>query len=183
MTEGQPGVFVGIVEDLDDPDGLARVRVTLPHLDNQVSDWARLSVPMAGKDRGTFFRPQKGDEVLLACEHGDPRRLYVLGSLWNGQDKPPSGMGEPEDNAIRAIVTPRGQRIVLDDTPGAEKIQVLDSSGKQTVVIDGSTITVHADAGKVDVTASGDVSVSAGGDLTLHAARTVTITGTKVNIN
>ena len=28
----QHGVVIGVVEDLDDPEGLARVKVTFPHL-------------------------------------------------------------------------------------------------------------------------------------------------------
>lgn len=183
MNEGQPGVFVGIVEDLADPDGLGRVRVKLPHLADQLSDWARLAVPMAGKGRGTFFRPQKGDEVLLACQHGDPRVLYVVGCLWNGKDQPPTGTGKAAENRIAVIVTPRGQRIVLDDTPDAERIQVIDRSGRQSVVVDEKSITVHAGAGKVDIHASRDLTVSADGNLTLRASGNVKINGTRVDIN
>ncbi len=42
----------------------------------------------AGKDRGSWFMPDVGDEVLVSFEHGDPSRPYVLGGLWNGTDSP-----------------------------------------------------------------------------------------------
>lgn len=44
----QHGVVIGLVDDLDDPDGLARIRVTYPHLADEPSNWARLALPMAG---------------------------------------------------------------------------------------------------------------------------------------
>jgi Type VI secretion system/phage-baseplate injector OB domain len=40
-------LVAGIVEDLDDPEHLGRVRVTYPHLDEQMSNWARSSGPSA----------------------------------------------------------------------------------------------------------------------------------------
>ena len=46
---------------------------------------------MAGKGRGLFYLPEVGDEVLVAFEHGDIRRPYVIGSLYNGSDKPREG--------------------------------------------------------------------------------------------
>ena len=76
------GIVIGVVVDLDDPEQLGRVRVKFPHLNDEVSDWSRLATPLGGKDRGWFLRPEKDDEVLVACEQGDPRRTYVVGSLW-----------------------------------------------------------------------------------------------------
>ena len=179
----QHGVVIGVVEDLDDPEGLCRVKVKYPHLNDEPSDWARLSLPMAGAGRGTFFRPEKGDEVLLACEHGDIRRPYVLGSLWSKTDSPPGGTGTATDNNVRVIVSRSGHRITLDDTLGSERIEILDHAGKQAVVIDGSSVTVRADAGKVTITASSDITLSADGNLSLTAKGTVAITGTQVKIN
>jgi hypothetical protein len=40
---------------------------------------------------GLRWRPETGDEVLVAFLHGDTRAPFVLGSLWNGKDKPPTG--------------------------------------------------------------------------------------------
>jgi uncharacterized protein involved in type VI secretion and phage assembly len=179
----QPGVVIGVVDDLDDPEGLARVRVTFPHLADEPSNWARLALPMAGAGRGTFFRPEKGDEVLVACEHGDIRQPYVVGALWSKTDQPPDQTGAATDNNIRVIVSRSGHRITLDDTQGSERIEITDHAGKQAIVLDGSSITVRADSGQVTIKASGDVSVSAGGDLNLTATGTVKISGAQVTIN
>jgi len=179
----QHGVVIGLVDDLDDPDGLARIRVTYPHLAGEPSNWARLALPMAGPGRGTFFRPEKGDEVLVLCEHGDIRQPYIIGSLWSATDKPPDGTGAAADNDIRAIVSRSGHRITLDDTAGSERIEIRDHSGQQTVVIDGSSITVRADGGQVTIKAAQSITVSAGTDLNLTANGNVVISGATVRIN
>ncbi|MSP90567.1 MAG: phage tail protein [Myxococcales bacterium] len=92
------GVAVGIVTDNKDPDGYYRVKVKYPWVSEAGaytdtkddadfrSTWCRIATFMAGKDRGAFFLPEVDDEVLLAFEHGDVRRPYVVGSLWNGVD-------------------------------------------------------------------------------------------------
>jgi uncharacterized protein involved in type VI secretion and phage assembly len=169
------GVVIGIVEDLRDPDNLGRIRVRLPHLADELTDWTRVAAPMAGSGRGFFFRPQKGDEVLLAPEHGQARRYYVIGALWSAADKPPPDLGEAVKNNIRAIVTPRGHRITFDDTPGSELIRIVDHSGKQTVVIDGSSITIRV--------GGGDLTLQATGSINLSADQDVVIKGQRVNIN
>jgi uncharacterized protein involved in type VI secretion and phage assembly len=179
----QHGLVIGVVDSLDDPEGLGRVRLTYPHLADEPSNWARLALPMAGPGRGTFFRPEKGDEVIVACEHGDIRQPYVIGSVWSKTDQPPDKTGDAKDNNIRVIVSRSGHRITLDDTAGSERIEITDHAGKQAVLLDGSSVTVRADDGKVTVSASGDVTVSAGGNLTLKATGTVAISGQQVTIN
>jgi uncharacterized protein involved in type VI secretion and phage assembly len=179
----QNGVLVGLVDSLDDPEGLARIQVTFPHLAGEPSTWARLAVPMAGSGRGMFFRPEKGDEVLVACEHGDIRQPYIIGALWSAVDKPPDSTGAATDNNIRVIVSRSGHRITLDDTSGGERIEIRHQSGQQTVVLDGSSITVRADQGQVTIQAGQGVTVSAGTDLTLKANGSVIISGSQVSIN
>ena len=50
----------------------------------------------------SYFLPEVGDEVLVAFERGDLRFPYVLGSLWNGKDKPPS-TNDDGKNDVRMI--------------------------------------------------------------------------------
>ena len=86
------GVVVGIVKDIKDPENLGRVKVDFPWLgeeadavsgssdeDRAHSFWARIATLMAGAERGTFFIPEVGDEVLVAFEHGDMDRPIILG--------------------------------------------------------------------------------------------------------
>ena len=85
------GVVVAIVTNNQDPDGLGRVRLRFPWLDDGAeSFWARVASPMAGNARGLYFLPEVDDEVLVAFQHGRPEAPVVLGGLWNGKDKPPA---------------------------------------------------------------------------------------------
>src|SRR5437016_13589337 len=68
------GVAVGQVLDNTDVLTMGRVQIQLPWLD--MPPWARVAVLMAGPNRGTFFIPQPGDEVLVAFNHGDIREPF-----------------------------------------------------------------------------------------------------------
>ncbi|MGY1701256.1 phage baseplate assembly protein V [Geodermatophilus sp. SYSU D00766] len=172
------GVAVGEVTDNKDPESRARVRVRLPwQPDGATSHWARAAMPMAGGDRGTYFLPEVGDEVLVAAEQGDPSRLYVLGVLWNGNQKPPANNDDGANNT-RVIKSRSGHTIRFNDDSAKPEIEVALADGKR-IALDNDGITV--DDGKQNVitvaTSSGAITVSAGQKLTLKAA-TVSIEAT-----
>ena len=139
---------VGVVTNNQDPDGMGRVKVRLPWLtDEDESHWARVVAPMAGNDRGLYLLPEVDDEVLVAFEHGIVEFAYVLGALWNGKDKPPESNDDGKNNK-RTIKSRSGHIIRLDDSDGAEKIEIIDKSGKNSITFDASanTITIKADS-------------------------------------
>jgi uncharacterized protein involved in type VI secretion and phage assembly len=158
---------IGVVDDIDDPDGRGSVKVRMPWLDPDVEGvWARLAVPAAGPDRGFFFIPEVGDEVVVGFLGGDSRHPVVLGSLWNGQHSPPESL-DAQTNAIREIVSRAGhklrfddsdgsalvlietaasQTVTVDDTSGSEKIALADKSGNK-LTLDSSGITLEAKSG------------------------------------
>ncbi len=187
------GLVVGVVVDLDDPGRLGRVMVEYPWLEGQVSGWARLVVPMAGPERGFHFRPEVGDEVMVAFERGEPRRPYVLGALWSKVDPPPADDGDHPANNWRFIVSRSGHVFKLDDTPGAERIEIIDKDGQRKVIVDssGSKIQILCETGDIEVTATtGNVSVEgvqvdvkAKANMNLEATGVMTIKGSVVNIN
>jgi uncharacterized protein involved in type VI secretion and phage assembly len=187
------GLMIGIVSDLDDPDRLGRARVTFPELSDVESDWARLIVPMAGSGRGAFFRPEVGDEVAVGFEHGDPRRPYIFGSLWSLADPPPPNVADSPDNDLRLIQARSGHILRFDDTPGKEKVEIIDKDGQRRVILDSANkkIQIIAESGDVEVSATDGtvkveaktIEVKASSTMNLEAGGIMTIKGSKVNIN
>lgn len=170
------GVVVGIVTNNEDPDKLGRVKLRFPWLsDSDESNWARLVSPMAGPERGMYFLPEVDDEVLVMFEHGQLAHPFVLGALWNGKDKPPA-QNKGGDNNLRLIKSRSGHTITFDDTKDAEKITIVDSTGKNTVVIDSKeNVITLTSAGDLLLKASdGDVSIQCQG-LSIDAQRAVSI--------
>jgi uncharacterized protein involved in type VI secretion and phage assembly len=186
------GIVIGVVCSLEDPDGLGRVQVRYPHLNNKKSDWIRTVNSMAGSGRGTFFRPEKDDEVLVCWEHNDGRRAHVLGGLWSKTDKPPADDGKAKENNWRFIKSRSGHMFKLDDTKGAEKIELLDKDGRRMLVLDSKNkkVQILCD-GDIEITSSSgdvkisgkDVSVSASGKLDLTATGKTTVKGSTVELN
>jgi uncharacterized protein involved in type VI secretion and phage assembly len=144
------GVVIGVVTNIDDPDSLARVKVSYPWMgDDTESPWARVVTPMAGNDRGIVCRPEIGDEVLVLFEHGDVRFPYVIGGVWNATDTPPQNRGTDTDNNIRMIRSRSGHEITLDDTSGSEKIVIVDSSASHKIELSSSGVVVISNSVKV----------------------------------
>src|SRR6188768_1210682 len=98
------GVFTASVLDNRDPEGLARVLVRVSGVEDasgvRGGAWARVATMMAGQNRGTFFLPEVGDEVLVAFERGDLRMPYVIGALWNSKDRPPATSNDASGTKI-----------------------------------------------------------------------------------
>jgi uncharacterized protein involved in type VI secretion and phage assembly len=187
------GLLVGVVSDLNDPERLGRVKVTFPELGNVSSDWAGLATLMAGKDRGSVFRPEKGDEVIVGFLQGDMRAPYVLGGVWNKPDPPPDGGDKPADNNLRFIKSRSGHIVRFDDTPGKEKLELIDKNGTLKVTLDSANkrVEVRADQGDVEVHAPNGAIRLSGKDIEVHATNTLsltaggatTISGKTVDIN
>ena len=168
------GVYPAVVQSIADPDQQGRVRVRLPWTPDGngagYEAWARLATLMGGANRGTWFIPDVGDEVLVICEGGDPRRPYVIGALWNGQDTPPEQMDSAEENNIKVIVSRNDIRITLDDTDGQETVTIETPGGQMAVLEDGpgrielsdsNGNSLIMEAAGVSITTSGEFSVDA----------------------
>jgi len=111
------GLQVGIVTEIaDDPAGENRVRVKIPvaGMDEQ-GVWARVATLDAGEERGTFFRPEVDDEVVLGFFHNDPAHPVILGMLHSSAKPPPV---EPTaDNHEKAYVSREASNLHVIHTP------------------------------------------------------------------
>lgn len=168
------GVSPALVVDIKDPDNQGRVKVALPWSPDakgaRYEAWARLATMLGGNNRGSWFIPDVNDEVLLAFEHGDPRRPYVVGGLWNGRDQAPESMDGAGNNYKKVLRSRNGVKVTLDDqdgqekllleTPGGQKITLKDGPGAVEVV-DSNGNSVKLEAAGITVTASAKVTVNA----------------------
>jgi uncharacterized protein involved in type VI secretion and phage assembly len=171
------GVATGIVEDVKDPDNLGRIKVIFPWLAAEREEtvhiaagqkrahsyWARVATLMAGKERGTFFIPEPGDEVLVAFEHGGVDRPVVIGTLWNKEDKPPAAMDADGKNDKRLIKTRSGHKIEFDDSSNAPSILIVDKTGN-------NSIRINSKENSLEIKVDGDLVITAGKKLRIKAA-------------
>jgi phage protein D len=199
-------IVVGVVTDNKDPDNLGRVKVKYPWLtEEHTSFWARQSAPMAGPGRGFYFLPEVDDEVLVAFEHGEISRPYIIGALWNGKDSCIEG----NDKAVgggkvnrRTIKTRIGHTILLDDTDGKGemslttkdgRVVILDDKNSRITVTDkaGNKITIDTGDNSIAMECQGNFTLDAKGKVSIQGAQGVdvktpailTVQGSQVNIN
>jgi uncharacterized protein involved in type VI secretion and phage assembly len=97
---------------------------------------ARISTFMAGNQRGAFFMPEVGDEVVVGFEMGDINRPVILGALWSDVDAPPPGVDTASSNNIRTITSRAGHQITFDDS-STGKITIKTHGGLEIVLLDG----------------------------------------------
>lgn len=190
------GVVPGIVTSVSDPDGLGRVKVKFPWLDDTYESWwARVVMVGAGNGRGLDLLPEVNDEVLVALEGGDPGRPFVLGGLYSGKNKASTSTGDaklPKDSGgkieQRSLTSRSGLALRMTDLAGKEGIYLghatpakgslefrygdkkvaLTQEGELVVTVKGSPGTVTIDAqGDVKITTKGKVAVEATQDLSL----------------
>jgi hypothetical protein len=148
------GVVPARVVNHNDPRGMGRLQIQYDWMQTASTAWARMTTPHAGGGRGFMFMPEQGDEVLVAFEHGDPERPYIVGALWNGVDSAPrQGFWEDEGteavgskavpvpldigrNDIKRIMTRSGHHIQLVDVAGKESIAISTPGGQKIQLID-----------------------------------------------
>jgi uncharacterized protein involved in type VI secretion and phage assembly len=178
--------FLATVVSVKDPASRNRVQVRIYNTDG-VDDqdgpvWARVAVPFAGNNRGGFFIPDVGDEVVVVFLSGDPRFPIIVGSLWNGHDSAPETIGGSGDSVDRWTITGKaGTRIAIVEegsgnatiklsTPGGLTGTLTDGGGgsiefknssETSVKIDSSGVTINAPTGKVQITAASEVDITA----------------------
>lgn len=195
------GPVIGLVTNIKDPEKMARVKVKFPWLsDDEESTWARLVTPMGGKDRGVAFLPEVNDEVLVMFDHGDVRRPYILGVLWNGEDKLPKEKEDDDKNNLRLFKSRSGHLLIFDDTDGSEKVDVIDKTGKNKITINSNenkiTITSDGDieflasngkivlnGNNIEIKSSAETKIESGSSMNVKAGSTMIIKGSTVNIN
>ena len=181
-----PGAYLATVINVQDPQNLARVQVRIFNTDGARDQdapvWARVAAPFGGPNRGGFFIPDVGDEVVVLFLAGDPRFPIVVGGLWNGAATPPETLGGTGNSVDRWTITGKaGTRIAIVEassgsptiqftTPGGLSGTITDEAGgsiefkdsaQTSVKIDTSGVTISAPTAKVQITAASEVDITA----------------------
>jgi len=134
---------LGLVTRIDDPEKLGRVQVMLPSYGEVETDWMGVLTAGAGSGKGMVTLPDVGDQVLVLFVHGDPGQGVVLGGLYGVHGPPDGGI---EGGAVRryTFLTPGGQRIRLDDTRKAIR---LENSAGSYLDLSPEKVLLHAGIG------------------------------------
>jgi len=182
------GVAVGVVTDVQDPEHRHRVKLRFPWLDEKYeSDWARTSQAGAGKQRGWLVLPEVGDEVLVAFQHGDLGRPFVLGGLYNGVDQPGDAATENVIDGTggkvnrRTFVSRLGHRLVFVDDSKESAVE-MGSEAKLSISAE-KAITITSSSDGVTIEASKDITISSSGGNVKISGNEVEISGTKVAVS
>jgi adhesin HecA-like repeat protein len=166
---------MAIVTDNNDPNNAARVKLKFPWLDdNYESDWARLAQLGAGPNSGALWIPEVNDEVLVAFEHGDIRRPFVVGNLYNGVDKPNEGSGLFDNGKVkrRGFISRKGHKFIFFDDAGKAGIAVISSDGKLKISLNETNSEIHISSqGKVHVESKQDMTLESQANLNLKAGQ------------
>lgn len=174
------GAHVAQVLDLVDPDSQGRVKVTLPWSPDgdgqRYEAWARMTTLFAGKDRGSWFMPEVGDEVLVVFQGGDPRWPFIVGGLWNGQDTPPESASA--DNNHKVIKSRNGVVVTLDDSQGQERLQLETPGGCKLTLKDGpGSVTIEDSNGNSIKLETAGITVTASAKVTVNASQVAVSAG------
>ncbi|GAA0377047.1 phage baseplate assembly protein V [Bacillus horti] len=188
------GVMIGVVTDNNDPEGLARVRLNLPGFtEESETDWVRIATMMAGKDRGSLFIPEVGDEVLVAFHLGDIRSPFVIGALWTEESESPKSA---EGNNVRKLKSRSGHEIIFDDDDAEGKVTILSSKGHKLELDDkNDQLTISEQSSKNQIEIKGGsaneiviksdsttISLDAQGQVKIESNQKVTIQSADINI-
>ncbi|MDQ6763561.1 MAG: type VI secretion system tip protein VgrG [Bacteroidota bacterium] len=206
------GLQSAIVTDITDSEGEFRVKVRLPAVNDQDEGiYARVATLDAGNNRGTFFRPELHDEVIVGFMNNDASHPVILGMLHSNTKASPI---QPESaNNVKGYVSRSEVKILIDDgeksitieTQGGNKFFMSDTENKislsdangNKITMEPSGITIDAakvltlkagtslaiSAPQLSMKADGEMKLEGGATSTVSSNGIVNIKGSIVNIN
>ncbi len=183
LLPGVNGLQIGVVVSNEDPEGEHRVRVKMPLVnDEEDGTWARVATIDAGSERGFFFRPEIGDEVVLGFLNDDPRQAVILGMLHSSAKAAP--IQGSDDNHEKVYQSRSKMKIYFDDekkvmqleTPAGNKF-TLSEEDKAIKIEDqnDNKITMTQDGIKIE--SSKAIELKAGTELTIESGTSLSAKG------
>jgi uncharacterized protein involved in type VI secretion and phage assembly len=166
-------LVVGLVTNNNDPDQMGRVRVKYPSLsDSEESAWARIATPSSGNARGLLMLPQVNEEVIVGFEHGDTRRPIVIGSVFNGRDKPGADLMQNRDGSFALLSNEKIHQHSKKD---------FEIKSDQNMTVEIKQDETHTVKGKYEHNTTGTGKLKAQ-TYTVEAGTTMTVKGANVTV-
>ena len=170
------GLQIGIVTQLEsDPEGENRILVKIPIINkDEQGIWTRIATLDAGNNRGSFFLPEIGDEVIVGFVNDDPNHAVILGMLHSSAN--PAPLNATDDNHEKGFVTRSEMKLVFNDdkksitveTPGGKKVIIDEDAGVIKIEDENSNIITMDDSG-IAIESCSDFSIKATGDCNIDA--------------
>lgn len=167
-----------VVTDNQDPKKLGRVRVQFlwqkEQNSNLMTPWIRIAQPHGGNNKGFYFIPEIGEEVMVGFENGNAEKPYVTGTLYHGEQVPGSNWYN-DSNDIKAIRTRNGHTVEIYDKDEGGYIKIYDN-GKNNYILTFSTddkrITLES-TGDIRLHAENDIIMTAKNNIDMHAEKNI----------
>ena len=185
-------LVVGLVTNNADPDKMGRVRVQYPSLGPDAEGaWAPIASVSAGNARGVMMLPVVGEEVLVGFEHGDTRRPYVLGSLFNGTDLPGDDLTQSQDGSFavlsdqKIVATAKdAMNLTTKQSLTVSADQNISETAKQSYTIESQQgdISIKADMGNITIEGTQSVTIKCGGSSIQIGPSGVTVSGPMISL-
>ncbi len=181
MMPAPQGLMIGIVTDIEDPDGEFRVKVRVPVINNtEQGIWVRVAMPDAGNERGLFFRPELDDEVIVGCLHNDPRHMVILGMLNSSAKAAPITVTSTNDE--KGYVSREKMKFIFNDKEKSIKIET-PAGKKVTISEQDSVITIEDENSNKITMDSNGITIEAASTLTLKGGSSVKIEAPSISVN
>lgn len=207
MLPAVNGLQTAKVERLEgDPLGEDRILIFLPVFpEGENTFWARIATLDAGNRRGTFFRPEIGDEVVVGFIDDNPNNAVILGMM--NSSALPAPITARDANNTKGIYTREGMKLEFDDdkksvrieSPQGNKVNLseqeqgivvedqngnkitMDTGGIKLEDLHSNKVTLDSNGLKMQNSAGGEVSLTASG-IKIMSPGTVEIQGAQLQI-
>lgn len=177
------GKYRGIVEDVDDPKSVGRIKAKVPSIygDEVISPWALPCAPYAGSGLGNYMIPPVGAGVWIEFEAGDISQPIWSGTWWGKDSLPKNESGTTASPPMKIIRTEEGLMVTLDDDNNT--IALSDSSGSNilkikvregVVYIKGTTKAI-VEAPQIELVENARHPVVFGDELIIYLTQVVTL--------
>ncbi len=171
------GLHIGIVVQIeDDPGNEERIKVKIPGIsEKQEGIWSRLSTFDAGANRGSYFRPEINDEVVIGYVNNDPRSPVILGSLHSSSLPAPSKASD--ENNEKGIETREKLRLCFDDskksivsqTPNGNQIELSETLAGITIKDENKNEFIMSSEG-IEIKSASDLKMEAAGKVEISCS-------------